>query len=484
MVAGATGRNNVSLATARVIPVLLFLIVGYVSYVIVGPLSVNYLIHAPDEVDSRLIAGIAIPVAWFVLLIPVAAAWIRLCLVVMLDPGYVPQTDYDWVEGGPPPPGLENFYNRDVFVCDAKGLPIWCRKCRTWKPDRAHHSQDAGRCTMKMDHFCPWVGGVIGERSLKFFLQFLTYSLILSTYGMILLAYFVHESQSRQVQDTNKIQMIVGLGLAGFFVLFTLGMVANSVNMILRNVTSIESIDVGPTGTGRILLAVLLPPELQKSTESLRSPPPTFVPSPANSISGDSQRPLSSDLDDPSHAHYFTKENHQRPERHLSQSRHWIGTVTYPLNLPTDRPPLPAPIDRTFAILQTIPGTQPWDLGSSYRNFTAVMGTGLVDWLLPIRHSPCCEHSSLISHYPLGPVFEQLLRDSGLVQMAETGTWQPDDGTTSRFTRKSRRKKRRLAEGWQNGERPDGWISEREERRRRRVSEGRTNSGRWKGEGV
>nr|POF18030.1 palmitoyltransferase pfa5 [Quercus suber] len=474
MAAGATGRNLVSIITARVIPVLLFLIVGYVSYVIVGPLSINYLIHPPDGVTRRLVAGIAIPVAWGVLLIPTAVAWVRLCLVVMLDPGYVPQTDHDWVESAPPPPGLEEFYNRDVFVCDAKGLPIWCRTCRNWKPDRAHHNQDVGRCTMKMDHFCPWVGGVVGERSLKFFLQFLTYGLVLSTYGMILLAYFVHEARSRQIQDTNKVQMIVGLGLAGFFVLFTLGMVANSLNMIFRNVTSIESISMGPTGTGKILLAVLLPPEIQGSVDALQACSPTLQSSPCNSMGGESEQPLTSDLDDPSHARYFSKETRQRPQRHPSQSKHWKGTVTYPLNLCVDRPPLPAPIYRTFAILETMPGSIPWDLGSSYRNFTAVMGTRLIDWLLPIRHSPCCDHSSFVSQYPLGPAFEQLLHESGLVEMAQSGMWQPDHGAASRSSRKSRRKKRRLAQGWQNGERPDGWISEKEARRQLRLMEGRT----------
>lgn len=46
---------------------------------------------------------------------------------------------------------------------------------------------------------------------MKFFFQFLAYSWLLSTYGMILLAYFVHE-------DHSKVQWLVALGLAGFFV--------------------------------------------------------------------------------------------------------------------------------------------------------------------------------------------------------------------------------------------------------------------------
>lgn len=469
MAIGATGRNTrASRATARVIPGFLFLVVVYVSYVVVGPLSIEYLIHAPQGVPSRLAAGIAISVAWFVLLLPVAVTWIRLCLVVMLDPGYIPQTDHDWPSDGPPPPGLEDFYNRDVFVCDSKGLPIWCHSCHNWKPDRAHHNQDVGRCTLKMDHFCPWVGGVVGERSFKFFIQFLTYSFFLATYGMIVLAYFVHEGRSK-VQNIIKVQWIIALGLTSFFVLFTVGMVVNSLYMASRNVTSIEHIGMNATGTTKTLLAVLLPPEFQGHADPLSPPSATHRSSPTRSEGEDSQKPLTAELNDPSHVDYFSKERRNRSLRPPSVSEHWKGTVTYPLNLPVDRPPLPAPSFRTFAILETSSGINPWDLGSPWRNLAAVMGPRLHHWLLPIRHSPCCDHSSLVSQYPLGPHFEQLLYDSGLVQMAQHGTWQPEGSAVTR----SRRKKRRLAHGWQNGERPDGWVSESEARRARKMTQGR-----------
>ncbi|KAK6392327.1 hypothetical protein LTR65_003783 [Meristemomyces frigidus] len=437
--------NKVALATAKVVPVFLALIVVYCSYVVVGPLSIEYLLNNSEK--RRIAAGIAIPIVWFVLLVPVAATWLRLLVVVFGDPGYVP------CDGALQPPA--EFWMKDVFVCtssprareqsggtaglysglssiekcekkpadfqigSSQGLPIWCEHCRTWKPDRAHHNQDTGRCTLKMDHFCPWrliVGGVVGERSMKFFLQFLTYSWLLSTYAMIVLAYFVHE-------DHSNVQWLIALGLAGFFVLFT--------------------------------LAVLLPPELQNY--AIEVPRPTYTPP---SRSGDSERPLTSEIDDPSHSSYFNNEGRHWPLRKLARSAHWKGTVTYPLEgtLPTDQPPLPAPEPRTFAILETWPGMNPWDLGTPWRNLTAVLGTQLHNWLLPIRHSPCCDHSSAVSFYPLGPQFEELLEDVGLVQPPQQP---PGSG--------SRKRKKRLSEGWQNGERPDGWVSEKEARRTRRT---------------
>ncbi|WPH05087.1 palmitoyltransferase pfa5-like protein [Acrodontium crateriforme] len=444
-------RRKGSLATARVVPTLLALIVVYASYVVVGPLSINYLINGPNP---RITAGLTISIIWFLLVIPTAVSWARLLHVVARHPGYVAQGGGE--QTGDPnyiAPGLEEFYNRDVFVCDSRGLPIWCAYCQAWKPDRAHHNQDTGRCTLKMDHFCPWVGGVVGERAMKFFAQFLVYSLILSSYGLVVLAYFLSETR-------YDVQWIVALSLAGFFVFFTAGMIVNTVWMALKNVTTIENITAR---RGTMLLAVLLPPDLQ-APQGLRLPSPVARTSRSKSDDGSSSdRPLTSDLDDASHQNYFNNGRVYRGLRHPSRSKHWKGTITYPLALSSDQPPLPAPISRTFAILETSPGTNPWDLGTPWRNFTAVFGDKLHHWLLPVRHSPCCDHSSMVSQYPLGPQFEQLLADVGLTQYHK---W--NDSSLSGVGREGRKRKRKLEEGWRNGERPDGWPTKKEVGRMRR----------------
>jgi palmitoyltransferase len=131
----------------------------------------------------------------FVLLAIELAAYSRLILTILLDPGLIPRGEkyadltkdgrqiagrgpdgndvegqrYDDMETGhngdvdPNSPGLERFYSKDVFICENDGLPRWCSSCKTWKPDRTHHSSDINRCVRKMDHFCPWVGGIISE---------------------------------------------------------------------------------------------------------------------------------------------------------------------------------------------------------------------------------------------------------------------------------------------------------------------------------
>lgn len=119
-------RNRVSLATAKVVPVFLSLIVAYASYVITGPLVINYLLNPPHDVPQRLSAGIAIAIAYYVLLLPVIATWLRLLLVVWREPGYIEVGDPRKGTETTPAPGLEEFWSKfDVFVCDPQGLPIW-----------------------------------------------------------------------------------------------------------------------------------------------------------------------------------------------------------------------------------------------------------------------------------------------------------------------------------------------------------------------
>lgn len=125
-------------------------------------------------------------VLYFVFLVLGVATYLRTFFTVQFKTGFVPLTPerealdrererrkkrggdleaLPWVspDMNPDSPGLELFYSKDVFVCEIDGRPRWCSECRTWKPDRAHHSSDLDRCVRKMDHLCPWVGGVIGE---------------------------------------------------------------------------------------------------------------------------------------------------------------------------------------------------------------------------------------------------------------------------------------------------------------------------------
>ena len=157
-----------------------------------NPLTVDHFLHRRQEPS----AAIAFLVFYLVTFTFMLLTYIRLFLVIQLNPGVVPlgqraiwrlekeekekpswrrhkhkQTGdieanaYSNVgpDDDPDSPGLESFYSKDVFICESDGKPRWCHSCCTWKPDRAHHCSEIDRCVKKMDHYCPWVGGIVGE---------------------------------------------------------------------------------------------------------------------------------------------------------------------------------------------------------------------------------------------------------------------------------------------------------------------------------
>lgn len=73
---------------------------------------------------------------------------------------------------------------------------------------------------------------------------------------------------------------------------------------------------------------------------------------------------------------------------------------------------------KTFAILHTKPGENPFDLGP-YENFKNVMGDDWYDWLLPIKYSPCCKHDQRDSQFAMGPVVQRMRAEAGIAGTEE-----------------------------------------------------------------
>ncbi|KAL2002866.1 hypothetical protein VTN02DRAFT_5703 [Thermoascus thermophilus] len=446
----AARRNKrANLAIARIIPVLVIGAFAYASYAVTKPLCVDYLIHPyPDYSRSpRVGAGAAIIAVYYVLLFPVIVTYLRLLYTVIWKTGFLPrgaqwkrerdeaeesaghhrkrrrrrkrekafgpaqekiepqpqadvESGLDYTPGKAFPfdaSGLESFYSKDVFVCMEDGRPPYCSKCSQFKTDRAHHCREVDRCVRKMDHFCPWVGGVVSETSFKFFIQFVFYTAVFCIFNIIVLSIFVAELR-REEGHVNAHWLVV-LGLSCLFGLFAAGMTGSSLQLAMHNLTTIENL----SRRSKVwTLAVYIP------------------------------RPDQIEID---------------PETQWAAT---FPTVSYPK--PRTSPELraqdqePKPDERrVFAILRTRPGENPFDLGSRLKNLQQVMGYTVADWLLPLKQSPCADHSSLESAFALGPVVQRLREEAGLVEpRTETGRDDSEDHQDRRHRHRHRRRGRKM----------------------------------------
>jgi len=183
--------------TSRIVPLVLAACAGLAAFVVTARVSstcsasrrrppgfllltalpVLFLLH--DRNDTGAAAAVLVLHYFFLALTLVT--YLRVFVVINTNPGVVPlppavresrkqgagdvEALYTSATPDPSPdsPGLESFYSKDVFVCSTDGRPIWCSACGAWKPDRAHHSSEMNRCVRKMDHYCPWVGGMVSE---------------------------------------------------------------------------------------------------------------------------------------------------------------------------------------------------------------------------------------------------------------------------------------------------------------------------------
>ncbi|TVY20922.1 Palmitoyltransferase [Lachnellula arida] len=446
-------RNKVvNLWTARFIPLVLAGVVGYATYVLVALLCVNYLLVKHHDKG----AAIPILVIYFLLFIPMAASFFRVLYFTIFDPPYVPlgpaairdremkgkaQSEEDGIGAGAyrpgnyrndvDSPGLELFYSKDVFVCEQNGKPIWCSNCGNWKPDRAHHDSSSGRCIARMDHFCPWVGGPVGENNFNFFVQFTFWTALYCLHLIIVMAIYVHRQLTVRDEKLNH-HFAAILGLAGFFFTFTASMTGTSVQLLITNRTSVERLGAKTKITTLAIkrppleeLARINPYTAQNPSYNVITYPLEPDHAPASQVRQGPPVISSAEMDVYNNTLNQDQESSAGPEE-LVTSNSPTGedaSMAEPTASGNNQPSRvlgngisqermsarDLNATKTFAILNTSkPGDNPWALGSGLANWQTVMGTGVLDWFLPIHKSPCSYHEDPESHFALGPAVDRL----------------------------------------------------------------------------
>lgn len=166
-------------------------------------------------------AGIVLLVFFLVLLAYTGVSWLAIHLYGpgVINAEYIKSTD------------------DDPFECDEQGYAFWCSTCERIKPNRAHHSSKTDTCVPMMDHFCVWLGTVIGQGNRKFFILFLVSALALDIYVLVCLFIFQH----RRYPDTIAVSIVLYI-IAGFWGAFIAAVTFQHIRFIITCQTTLDSL--------------------------------------------------------------------------------------------------------------------------------------------------------------------------------------------------------------------------------------------------
>lgn len=209
----------------------------------------------------------------------------------------------------------------------------------------------------------------------KFFVQFTCYTAIYCII-VIVAAVLCIESKFHKGEGVDGLAVGV-LAIASLFGLFTLTMTLTSAHYILTNLTTVDHLKAKNVV---YQLAIRVP----QGTPATQNYNVITYPLPQQST------PASSDVSGQT------------------------ATSTTESSSPRDQL-----ATRTFAIVKTEQGENPWHLGY-YRNWTSVLGHNPVDWLLPFSESPCARYESNESFYEMGPLYPQLRARFGLPEVGSS----------------------------------------------------------------
>lgn len=129
--------------------------------------------------------------------------------------------------------------------------PRFCKKCRRWKPDRAHHCSVSGSCVLRMDHYCVWVVNTVGLLNYKAFLLFLFYTSIASVLGVSLAGVALARTLRSDPEAGGTITLLLATAvLDAAFGLAVLGFLGMHFGLVAKNMTTIEAYEKSPPPAG------------------------------------------------------------------------------------------------------------------------------------------------------------------------------------------------------------------------------------------
>ena len=125
------------------------------------------------------------------------------------------------------------------YQSDPNGYPIWCSPCQSLKMERSHHSSELGHCIPRFDHYCVWIGTIIGRDNYRPFVQFTGYFSSLLLIMWVSICVFIRNITQHHHNHNSPLNANVFLTLAFaiFGWLFTTSMLASNIFYMCQNKT-------------------------------------------------------------------------------------------------------------------------------------------------------------------------------------------------------------------------------------------------------
>jgi len=153
-----------------------------------------------------------------------------------------------------------------------KAAGRWCRRCSAPRPERAHHCSACGRCVLKFDHHCVWLGyKCIGHRTHTAFVHFLLCITLLAIYIVVLASSTVYYAFTNPygIDETTPLHALF-LTFFGAVITLVIGsFLIYHIYLIMTNQTTFEHLSP-------FLLLRYLPPLPGTDGDSSRPRPHTL----------------------------------------------------------------------------------------------------------------------------------------------------------------------------------------------------------------
>ncbi|KAI8990247.1 DHHC palmitoyltransferase-domain-containing protein [Pilobolus umbonatus] len=126
--------------------------------------------------------------------------------------------------------------------------PRYCNICQAYKPPRAHHCKQCGKCILKMDHHCPWIGNCVGFGNYPYFIRFVFSVTLCCSYGLYLLIWRFQSmlNDKRRPWITDKpsnlelVVVVINIILVAFVILIVGILAVYHAYCLIKGQTTIE----------------------------------------------------------------------------------------------------------------------------------------------------------------------------------------------------------------------------------------------------